>query len=280
MLNSSNFAVIADNDPWGVIVANTFSDEMERRGANNIWIGFLSLDTQQSNDELFMNIREHAPRSQALLDSMIVIDYGNAFPDTIILKRDLVLRGERQFEPVDTIDCIIISATSEKAVQIASQIMEYNINTVILGDSGWWTNEKVFQGGEQYLEGAYVVAPPGELSGGFGLSYSDDISGQYDRYDLPFMKGVDACGLLLHCFQNGARDPEALVDMLESIRDFRGVASHITIDPERHTNQAVAFIRIQNGRYIVVGKETSNNQLDGFNHDIYQPIDNSLSVSP
>ena len=98
-----------------------------------------------------------------------------------------MLRGERKLGPVDSIDCILVSATSEDAIQIASQIMEYNISTVIMGDYGWWSNENAFEGSEKYIEGAYVIAPAGELSGGVGLSYFNGVSRPLETRDIPLM---------------------------------------------------------------------------------------------
>ena len=245
----STFAVIAINDKWGVTVAETFSREMVRQGAVNIRTVLLSHDRSLLDDETLMKIRENAPESMAVVDSLLIKNYGNAFPDTVMFKFEPILRGERKLEPINSIDCIFVSATSEYAVQIASRLMEYNINTVLLGDSGWWSSENAFVGAAQYIEGAYVVAPAGELSGGAGLSYFSDssfavslrrtgVSRSRDTYDIPLMKGADACNLIIHCLQNGAQDPVSLVKMLESIQDFKGVSSLITIDPKRHTNLA------------------------------------------
>jgi len=279
-LKFSNFAVIAIDDCWGMAVADKFSKEMEKNGAVNIWTGYLGQNMSLS-DKILMNIREHAPTSEATMDSVVVIYNGSAFPDTLLLKKDVLLRGERRLGPIDTLDCILVSATSEEAIQIASQIMEYNINTVILGDSGWWSNEKAFDGGEQYIEGAFIVAPAGELSGGTGLSFFTDVSVDHDTDNIPLMKGADACNLLIHCIQNGARDPDTLVEMFESIRDFQGVSSRITIDPEGHTNCAVKFIWIRNGSYFPVNdKITYYNQIEKFTEDSYESTDSSISASP
>jgi len=279
-LNFSNFAMIADNDPWGVAVAETVSREMEKRGAVNIWTDYLSSDLSLFSHELFTNIREHAPQSLAVLDSLVIFDSGNAFPDTVFLKQDILLSDERRPDPIYSIDCIFVSATSEDAIRIASLIMEYNINTVILGDSGWWSNKKAIMGREKYIEGAFIVAPDGELSGGAGLSNFTDVSESSDTHNVLLMKGADACKLLIHCFQNGARNSDELVKMLESIKDFEGISSRITIDPERHTNNAVNFIRIQEGRYISVDNENIFNQIEKFTEDAYEPVDNSIPANP
>ncbi len=251
-LHFRNFAILASDDLWGRAVSRTFSREMTAKGAENVWTDFITPEESLHNHEALMNIREHAPESETTVDSLIVINHGNAFPDTIIVRQDILYRGERRLGPVNSVDCILISAFSEQAVHIASKIMEYNIITVILGDSGWWSNAKAFEGGEEYIEGAYVVAPPGELSGGLGMSYLNTVSGTADTRDIPLMKGADALNLILYCLRREAHDPDAITKMLRSIRDFRGIASNVTIDPERRTNLKVEFIRIQDGAYMVV----------------------------
>ncbi len=282
-LDFSNYAIIASNDVWGMTVAETFTGEMENLGATNIWTDNLNPDVSLTNHEILMNIREHAPESQSSMDSLVVIYHGNAFPDTLVLKKSPMLRGERKLGPVDSIDCILVSATSEDAIQIASQIMEYNISTVILGDYGWWSNENAFEGGEKYIEGSYVIAPAGELSGGVGLSYFNGVSRPPETRDIPLMKGADALNLILHCIEKGARDPEELVGLLESIKDFQGVSSRITIDPERHTNTAVEIIRIENGRYIPYGTASNDTMYRPQNdhaEDSLEIIENTIPSSP
>ncbi|HDY87944.1 MAG TPA: outer membrane protein assembly factor BamD [bacterium] len=282
-LNFTNFAVIASNDLWGMAVSDTFTKEMKKKGANSIWTDNLNPNKPITNHEILMNIREHAPESESNLDSLVVIYHGNAFPDTVVLKKSPLLRGERKLGPVDSIDCILISATSEDAIQIASQIMEYNINTVILGDYGWWSNESAFDGGEHYIEGAYVIAPAGELSGGSGLSDFYGVSRPPDTHDIPLMKGADAVNLILHCLEKGARDPEELVELLESIKDFQGISSRITIDQKSHTNYAVEIIRIENGRYIRYDefiKDTLNYLIEEYTEDSLESADRSIPSNP
>ena len=282
-LDFSNFAIIASNDVWGMTVAETFSGEMEKLGAVSIWSDNLNPDISLTNHEILMNIREHAPESLTSMDSLVVIYHGNAFADTLVLKKNLLLRGERKLGPVDSIDCIMVSATSEDAIQIASQIMEYNISTVILGDYGWWSNENAFEGGEKYIEGAYVIAPVGELSGGVGLSYFNGVSRPPETRDIPLMKGADALNLILYCIEKGARDPEELVGLLESIKDFQGVSSRITIDPERHTNTAVEIIRVENGRYIpynTASNDTMYRYKNDHTEDSLEMIENTIPSGP
>ncbi|MFC1552840.1 ABC transporter substrate-binding protein [Candidatus Latescibacterota bacterium] len=278
-LNFTNFAVIADNDPWGIAVAEKVSEEMEKRGAVNIWSDYIAEDLSTSSDELFTKIREGAPQSSANTDSMVIYNYGTAFPDTVYITQEVLLSEERRPMPIDTIDCIFVSAASEEAIRVASLIMEYNIRTVILGDSGWWSNRRAFRGNERYLEGAIIVSSDSGLSGGREPSYSPSVSESVDSNNILITKGADSCSLLIHCLQNGAGNPEELVEMLESIKDYKGVSSDITIDPDRHTNNAVSFIQIRDGKNFAISNDTIFNQIKTFTEDSFETDGAALPVS-
>ncbi|MFC1651280.1 ABC transporter substrate-binding protein [Candidatus Latescibacterota bacterium] len=279
-LNFSNFAVIAASDPWGIAVAETVSKEMEKRGAVNISTDYIVEDLSISSNDLFTKIREGAPQSNTSTDSMVVYNYGTAFPDTVFIPQEVLLSEERRPVPIDTIDCIFISANSEEAIRVASLIMEYNIRTVILGDSGWWSNRRVFIGNERYLEGAIIVAPGDELYSGTDPSYSHGVSESGNTNNILLTKGADSCSLLIHCLQNGAGNPEELVEMLETIKDFKGVYSQITIDPERHTNSEVNFIQVLDGRNSVINKDTIFSQIRKFTEDSFETDDETIPANP
>jgi|GEM_PF-3717067 hypothetical protein len=278
-LNFTNFAVIADNDPWGIAVAETVSKEMEKRGAVNIWSDYIVEDLSTSSDELFTQIRDGAPQSSASTDSMVIYNYGTAFPDTVYITQEVLLSEERRPMPIDTIDCIFVSAASEEAIRVASLIMEYNIRTVILGDSGWWSNRRAFRGNERYLEGAIIVSSDSELSGGTEPSYIPSVSETPDPNNLLFTKGADSCRLIIHCLQNGADDPDKLVEMLESIKEFQGLSSGITIDPSRHTNTEVSFIQVRGGKNYAITNDTIFNQIKTFTEDSFDTEGAALPIS-
>ncbi|MFC1489952.1 ABC transporter substrate-binding protein [Candidatus Latescibacterota bacterium] len=270
-LNFRTFAIIANNDTYGVAVAETVSKEMEKWGANNILTYFIEEDLSDSSNVLFAKIREDAPQSYAKTDSVVVYNYGTAFPDTVYIAQEVLLSEERRPLPIDTIDCIFISANSDEAILIASRIMEYNIRTVILGDSGFWYNRRAFRGSEQYLEGAIIVAPDDEIS--------SRVYENSDMNKILMTKGADSCSLLIHCLQNGAENPDEIVTMLETIKDFQGFSSQITIDPKRHTNIEVSFIQVQNGINNLINKDSIFNQIKTLTEDSFENDNETLPIN-
>lgn len=248
-LKPEYFAVIASDDPWGRDVGETLSRELVQRGSDHVWTGYFDPNDALSNHEVLMNIREHAPESHVDYDSLVVMDNGTAFPDTVFIKYDLI-HGERRLGPVDTIDCVFISATSEYAIQYARQLKEYNISTIIFGDSGWWSNSFAYTGLREHIEGAYIVAPPGVLSKGTGMPYGSGGNAIPLTEDIPFMKGADAAMLLIHCIEHGAHEPEAISTSLRNISDFQGMSGLFRFDTVRRLNTDVTFVTVSNGDFI------------------------------
>ncbi|HUT63674.1 MAG TPA: ABC transporter substrate-binding protein, partial [Anaerolineae bacterium] len=181
-----------------------------------------------------------------------IFNFGTEFADTVIYKPSFELIPQR-LEPIDTIDCIYLSALYDDAIKIASQINEYNIKTVLLGDSGW-NSENVSEELGKYFEGSYLVSSVPEQADSLGSMYfTDDFNARIrELRSMTSRKGYDTCAVLINCLAQGARDPEKLVGNLESLRDFKGLSSRFTIDPEKHINTAVDFVHIQNGKYVKV----------------------------
>jgi len=254
-LGFDHAAVIASNDFWGEALADTFTGEFESRGGVVIQPEFFEPNVNRYNfNDILLRIRSAAPKEGAAVDSMLVFDFGNSFADTVIVRPDPKLSPQK-LKTVDTIDCIVLSAFPEDAVRIARQVSEYNINTVLVGDSGWSTGEVIYSLGD-LIEGAYLVSTENDIAQGIGSDLFVDDFGTKRKLlsTLIARRGYDACGLLIHCLGRGARSPGELIETLEGVRDFRGLSSTLTIDPKRHLNTAVEIVQVQNGRFVPVSR--------------------------
>ncbi|MFC1692314.1 ABC transporter substrate-binding protein [Candidatus Latescibacterota bacterium] len=260
-LEISNAVVIASRDEWGEAVASTFVKEMEQRGAEILTAEYFvpNVSDFRNFNDIIMRIRESAPEATTYLDSMIVFDYGGGFSDTLFVKTGPDLEGRRH-EPITTIDCILISALADDAAQIISQIMEYNVNTVLLGDTGWNT-EKVVEEWGVYAEGAYLVSTVCDISDSLGSSYfSDDFALRKNELtSIISRKGYDACAILIHCIARGAHNPGTLLEALESLRDFKGLSSRYSFYLDSHANSSVDFDKIVNGKRVMVEQILNSN---------------------
>jgi ABC-type branched-subunit amino acid transport system substrate-binding protein len=259
-LGLTTTVVVASKDSWGEEAARSFTREMEKLKGKVVWTAFFNPESESEDiSRLIQEIRDHAPKAETFDTGTVKISESRvALPDTSAITphvlrtsgdpgKDASMYSSQKLLPVDTIQAILISATMPDAIKIASRIMEYNINAVLLGDSGW-NDPTLPEEGKQYVEGAYLVAPAGELSGGTGTSFLKGDTFRDER-DVIAMKGYDAGALISDILSSGARDPEALLKAMETVKSFQGSSSLITIDPGRHTNIAVEFTHIQNGIY-------------------------------
>ncbi len=252
-LGISNAVIIASRDAWGKDISESFTREMLKNKAQIVRTAFFTPDSEIDDLSAIMrDIRSHAPKPPAFSDSLAA-HITNTLSDTATT--DSTYYSSRTLAPIRTIGAVLISATPHDAVKIANKLTEYNIIATILGDSGW-NDQSVPDDGKRSVEGAFLIAPPGILSGGTGASFLGDTATNDDRQTVA-MKGHDAAKLLTHCIREGARDRKALSSSIENIRGFRGSSSYITIDPDTHTNSAVQFIRIINGGFTQVRRDAS-----------------------
>ncbi len=250
-LGISKAVIIASRDAWGKEIADTFTREMGKRKAEIVRTAFFTPDSETDDlGAIMRDIRAHAPKPPAFTDSLVA-NITDALSDTAAT--DSTYYSSRTLSPIKTIDAVLISATSRDAVKIANKLVEFNIIATLLGDSGW-NDQSVPDEGKRFVEGAFLVSPPGVLSGGIGSSFLREAMSDDDRQTVA-MKGYDAAIVLVHCITNGARDRRALAAHLEGIRAFRGSSSFITIDPQTHTNSTVEFVRIQNGGFTRVRRD-------------------------
>ncbi len=247
-LSAKHVAVIASRDPWGDKVAKSFLSEAEKLGVKIVHTAYFSPDYDGEEDiGIVHDIRLNAPGYNALADSVAFLTETSFADSSETDETDNTYYSSQIFNRIDTIDAILISATPSDAVRFASRIMEYNLQTALLGDSGW-NAPSVPEDGKQFIEGAFLVAPPGALSRGSGAFFmGQNVRG--DNRDIVAMKGYDAGAALLHCLKNGARNSHELAGAFKEMKEFQASSSLITIDPDRRVNTAVEFVRIHDRNY-------------------------------
>lgn len=245
ILSVSNAAIIASRDTWGQEVAKGFVSEAEKKNISIVRTDFFIPNSESLDiDAIIRNLRKIAPKYDAFIDSTRIL-LNTTVADTAEV--DSTIYASTTLTPIDTIGAVLISATESDAIKIASKLMEYNIITVLLGDSGW-NRPSVPEEGRIYVDGAYVVAPPGELSRGLGPVFSKGETWNDDRLTVA-MKGYDAGLLIINGIERGARDAESLAEKIADVKDLQGASSRITIHPTMHMNTAVDFVRIQNRKF-------------------------------
>ncbi len=247
-LGARTAAVLATDDWWGRAVELRFGAEFTARGGRVCASErFNPADSRYNLHDTIMAIRGSAPEGVAMTDSLLIVDYGNAYPDTIVIDVDPALHRE-QMPVVNTIDCVLISADYGDADNIAAQIRDYQIETQLLGDTGW-SGGLMYGAPSPFMEGAMLVATIPITPGNLGSPlYTDDFNARLlELHSMTARKGYDAAALLVHCLLQGARTPSSLTGALSLVRDFRGLTTRIAIDPETRLNTAVDIVLIDNG---------------------------------
>jgi len=247
-LGVTNAVIIASRDAWGKEIADAFTREMKKKQAEIVRTAFFTPDSETDDlGAIMRDIRTHAPKPRAFSDSLEAY----ALADTAA--QDSTFFSSRTLTPIKTIGAVLISAMPRDAVKIANKILEYNIDATLLGDSGW-NDQSVPEEGKRSVEGAYLVAPPGVLSGGTGASFLREAATDDDRQTVA-MKGYDAAKVLIHCISDSAPDRQTLAVKLGELKAFRGASSFVTFYPLAHANSAVEFVRIMNGGFTQVRRD-------------------------
>lgn len=237
-IHATTTAVIASQDKWGGLIADTYTRKMKSSGVDVVRTVFFPSNLSLFDpNPLMLSIREHAPETTALPESTVVIDHASGFADSLVIKLDLAAMGPTRLPPVSTIDCILISAVTSDAAQIAQYVQNFNIDTILLGDSGWTLDDITLEAGD-VVDGSYVV------SLGDGTDRSTSVP---DVTTFVARKGYDALSVVLFCIDGGAKETGAIRNALLDIQHFEGLASEVTFDKRRRTNTAVQFNRIENG---------------------------------
>jgi ABC-type branched-subunit amino acid transport system substrate-binding protein len=247
-------SLIVSSDWWGNEVEQRFTDVFTNRGGRVLTSQtYEPMGTRYNFNDIMESIRASAPESFAPSDSLLVFDYGNAYPDTIIVLVDPEFRKER-YKQVDTIDCILISADFREADTIASQISDYKIKTTLMGDTGW-SGGLVNGLPTEPMEDAVLVSTVPVNADSLGSDYfRDDFPRRLrELRTITARKGYDATGVLVHCLMSGARTPGSLSAALASVHDFQGLTARISIDSGKHCNTAVDMVRIRDGAMIPAG---------------------------
>ena len=262
-LGFSNAAIIAGDDWWGRSVADTFSRNFENAGGSVLTVESFEPNVSRFDyNDIIMNIRASAPESEAYPDSFVVFNYGTAFPDTVIVIPDP--ESISQFmQTINSIDCVLVSALNNDAVNIVRLIRDYHIDTVLLGDSGW-SDENTVIDMSPYGEGSYLISTVTDETENPGSQFFKDnfLIRKSELREITAKKGYDACALIIHCLGEGATSPSSLAKRLESIDNFVGLSSRYSIDPDRHINTAVDFVQIREGKLVRVNPTGVKNVED------------------
>ena len=149
---------------------------------------------------------------------------------------------------IDTIDGVVVVVESfEDAQTIAPQVHFHRLQTQILGNDAWWDPEAIRQmrpGERKNFDGVIFVSAR-QAESAAEQSFVSSFRKQFRRDPHYASAGYDAARLLLKGWEQGARDPVALIEWLTTVRFYQGASGTISLSPDVRSNNALTLLKIE-----------------------------------
>ena len=149
---------------------------------------------------------------------------------------------------IDTIDGVVVVVESfEDAQTIAPQVHFHRLQTQILGNDAWWDPEAIRQmrpGERKNFDGVIFVSAR-QAESAAEQSFVSSFRKQFRREPHYASAGYDAACLLLEGWEQGARDPAALIEWLTTVRFYQGASGTISLSPDVRSNNALTLLKIE-----------------------------------
>ena len=171
-------------------------------------------------------------------------------PDTLeVVEEELEVEEELTADMfIDTIDGIVVVVESfEDAQTIAPQVHFHRLQTQILGNDAWWDPEAIRQmrpGERKNFDGVIFVSAR-QAESAAEQSFVSNFRKQFRRDPHYAAAGYDATRLLLEGWEQGYRDPAALVEWLTTVRFYQGASGTISLSPDVRSNNALTLLKIE-----------------------------------
>ncbi len=157
---------------------------------------------------------------------------------------------------IDTIDGIVVVVESfEDAQTIAPQVHFHRLQTQILGNDAWWDPEAIRQmgpGERKNFDGVIFVSAR-QAESAPEQSFVDNFRKQFRRDPHYAAAGYDATCLLLEGWEQGYRDPAALIEWLTTVRFYQGAWGTISLSPDVRSNNALTLLKIERDKVRSLG---------------------------
>ena len=149
---------------------------------------------------------------------------------------------------IDTIDGVVVVVESfADAKTIAPQVHFHRLQTQVLGNEAWWDPEAIQQmgpGERKNFDGVIFVSAR-QAESAAAQSFVSAFRKQFRRDPLYAAAGYDATRLLIDGWEQGHRNPAALVEWLGAIRFYEGASGAISLSPEVRSNSALTLLKIE-----------------------------------
>ena len=157
---------------------------------------------------------------------------------------------------IDTIDGVVVVVESfADAKTIAPQVHFHRLQTQVLGNDAWWDPEAIRQmgpGERKNFDGVIFVSAR-QAESAPAQSFVSAFRKQFRRDPHYAAAGYDATHLLIDGWEQGYRDPTALVKWLTAVRFYEGASGIISLSPNVRSNSALTLLKIERDKVRSLG---------------------------
>jgi len=171
-------------------------------------------------------------------------------PDTLeVVEGELEVEEELKADMfIDTIDGVVVVVERfEDAKTIAPQVHFHRLQTQVLGNDAWWDPEAIRQmrpGERKNFDGVIFVSAR-QTESAAEQSFVSTFRKQFRRDPLYSATSYDATHLLIEGWEQGHRDPAALIEWLATVRFYEGASGTISLSPDVRSNNALTLLKIE-----------------------------------
>ena len=149
---------------------------------------------------------------------------------------------------IDTIDGVVVVVESfADAKAIAPQVHFHRLQTQVLGNNAWWDPEAIRQmrpGERKNFDGVIFVSSR-QAESAAEQSFVSNFRKQFRRDPYYAAASYDATRLLIDGWEQGYRDPAALIEWLTTVRFYEGASGTISLSPDVRSNSALTLLKIE-----------------------------------
>ena len=149
---------------------------------------------------------------------------------------------------IDTIDGVVVVVESfADAKTIAPQVHFHRLQTQVLGNDAWWDPEAIRQmrpGERKNFDGVIFVSAR-QTESAAEQSFVSNFRKQFRRDPYYAAAGYDAICLLIDGWEQGYRNPAALIEWLATVRFYEGASGTISLSPDVRSNSALTLLKIE-----------------------------------
>ena len=157
---------------------------------------------------------------------------------------------------IDTIDGVVVVVESfADAKTIAPQVHFHRLQTQVLGNDAWWDPEAIRQmrpGERKNFDGVIFVSSR-QAESAAEQSFVSNFRKQFRRDPHYAAAGYDATRLLIDGWEQGHRDPAALIEWLATVRFYQGASGTISLSPDVRSNSALTLLKIEHDKVRSLG---------------------------